>query len=68
MIWSGKYVCSKVIKTRAKRFTKTETEYVLRIMKNLGYVKGESNRNTHAIDEFEMRIRDSSMEHDCHET
>lgn len=32
---------------------KNETEYVFRIMKNLGYVQGESNRNTHAIDEFD---------------
>ena len=32
---------------------KNETEDVFRIMKNLGYVQGEYNRNTHAIDEFD---------------
>lgn len=31
---------------------KHETEDVFRVMKSLGYVQGEYNRNTHAIDEF----------------
>lgn len=32
---------------------KNETEDVFRVMKSLGYVQGEYNRNTHVIDEFD---------------